>query len=210
MDGSGFIVLGLALIGGAAYYRWLLRERPEDRSAIDFFAEQRGLRVISVERTSKFFRYWFRGFNLSSVARIYVVTVEDFEGSRADVHVVFDPWTLDALFGSVDDAWFGSPELEVLKPRGLALAAPGQPVSLTENASATPRVRWNWHERLAALVIGACMGGFIFCGILHTNLSPPARPLHPEPALGYTYLLATKHGVAYGTLFEHLAVTYGI
>ena len=66
------------------------------------------------------------------------------------------------------------------------------------------------HERIVVFAIGACIGGFFFCGGLHTNLSPPVRPLSPEPTLGYIYLLPTKHGVAYGTYFEHLAVTYGI
>ena len=66
------------------------------------------------------------------------------------------------------------------------------------------------YERVVIFAIGACIGGFIFAGGLHSNLSPPVRPLNPEPALGYTYLLKTKHGGAYGTYFEHLAVAYGI
>jgi hypothetical protein len=60
------------------------------------------------------------------------------------------------------------------------------------------------------LIIGACFGGFFFCGILHTILSPPMRPSSPEPALGYTYFLKTKYGAAYGTYFEYLAVNFGV
>jgi hypothetical protein len=58
--------------------------------------------------------------------------------------------------------------------------------------------------------VGACVGGFLFSGILHSYLSSPNRPLFPEPALGYTYLFKARHGYVYGTLLEYLAVTYGV
>ena|ERR1700733_3068386 len=71
-------------------------------------------------------------------------------------------------------------------------------------------VSWSWGEHLVLVVAGVGAAGFFFCGGLHTNLSPPNRPVFAEPALGYTHLFTTRHGTAYGTLFEYLAVTYGI
>jgi hypothetical protein len=65
-------------------------------------------------------------------------------------------------------------------------------------------------ELLVLFVAGAGFGGFIFAGILHTLLSPPERPVFPEPALGYTHLFKAKYGSVYGTYFEYLAVTYGL
>jgi hypothetical protein len=66
-----------------------------------------------------------------------------------------------------------------------------------------------WRERMVLFVVGACVSGFIFCGILHSYLSPPERPVFPEPALGYTHFFMAKHGNVYGTFFEFLAVTFG-
>ena len=94
MDGLGIVALGLVLVGGVAYYRWLLRERPEDRSAIDFLAEQRGLRIISAKRARDILGYWLRGFDISNIACVYVVTVEDFQGARTDLHVALIPGLL--------------------------------------------------------------------------------------------------------------------
>lgn len=50
----------------------------------------------------------------------------------------------------------------------------------------------------------------MFCGTLGTFISPPKRPVVPEPALGFTYFLKAKYGNVYGTFFEYLAVTYGV
>jgi hypothetical protein len=94
--------------------------------------------------------------------------------------------------------------------RLLRLRSTDRSASLTQPDSGTARFSWSWDERLALIVVGACMGGFFFCGMLHTNLSPPNRPILPEPALGYTHLLTARHGTVYGTLFEYLAVTYGV
>ena len=69
---------------------------------------------------------------------------------------------------------------------------------------------WGWSEHLVLWIAGVGAAGFFFCGGLHTNLSPPNRPVLPEPALGYTHLFTTRHGNVYGTLFEYLAVTWGI
>jgi hypothetical protein len=70
--------------------------------------------------------------------------------------------------------------------------------------------RLSWLELLLLFVAGAGFGGFIFGGILHTVLSPPERPVFPEPALGFTHLFNAKYGAVYGTYFEYLAVTYGL
>src|ERR1700738_5498653 len=81
---------------------------------------------------------------------------------------------------------------------------------MTQPVSETTRPGWRWNERLVLFVIGAGIGGFFFCGTLGTILSPPKRPVVPEPALGFTHAFRAKHGDVYGTLFEYLAVTYGV
>jgi hypothetical protein len=80
----------------------------------------------------------------------------------------------------------------------------------TQPVSGTTRPSWTWRERLVLFVVGAGISGFIFAGILHAYLSPPKRPVSPEPALGYTYFFKAKYGYVYGTFFEYLAVTYGV
>jgi hypothetical protein len=72
------------------------------------------------------------------------------------------------------------------------------------------RTGFSWDELLLLFAIGAGLGGFVFCGILHSILSPPARPVVPDPALGYIHIFQVKHGVVYGTYLEYLAVTYGV
>jgi hypothetical protein len=94
---------------------------------------------------------------------------------------------------------------------GLLVRVPVTPPEGSEGLmQPEPRFNWSWDERLALMVEGICIGGFFFCGMLHTNLSPPKRPIVPEPALGYTHLLTARHGTVYGTWFEYLAVTYGV
>jgi hypothetical protein len=90
---------------------------------------------------------------------------------------------------------------------GLVLIPQDGSASLTQPDSGTTRPSWN--QRLALLVAGAGFGGFGFCGILHSYLSPANRPTSPELALGYTHLLKGKYGVVYGTLFEYSDVFYG-
>jgi hypothetical protein len=68
----------------------------------------------------------------------------------------------------------------------------------------------SWDEQLVLFAAGICGGGFIFCGGLHSWLSPPYRPALPEPALGFTYLFKSKYGNVYGTFLEYWAVTYGV
>jgi hypothetical protein len=198
MDGQIFLLVFLIVCGAIVCVNWLLiRDRPTDRSAIDNFAEQRGLRIISVTRSYNFFRYWFRGISVDDAVRFYELTVEDSEGNRGDIHVAFD-------------SLFGPGRLVVLEQRGLSLIPPDGSVNFTGLDSETTRVSWSWNERLVLFVVGAGTSGFIFCGILHGYLSPPKRPLFPEPALGYTHFFKAKHGNVYGTFFEYLAVTYGI
>ena len=96
------------LICGAVACWLLLRERPTDRSAIDIFVQQRGLRIISLTRSYNIFRYWFRGVSINNTARLYDVAVEDSEGNQGDIRVVFD-------------SLFGPGHLDVLEQRGLAL-----------------------------------------------------------------------------------------
>ena len=187
----------LIVCGAIVYVNWLLlRDCPTDRPAIDNFAEQRGLRVISVARSYNFFRYWLRGISVDNAVRLYWVTVEDSEGNRSDIHVAFD-------------SLFGPGQLVVLEQEGLALTPPGGSASLTQPDSGATRLSWSWDERLVLFVIGASIGGFFFCGILHDYLSPPKRPVFPEPALGFTHFFKAKYGNVYGTFFEYLAVTYG-
>jgi hypothetical protein len=171
----------------------LLRVRPTDLSAIDNFAGQRGLRIVTVTRSHHFFRDWLRGISVDNAARSYGVTVENPEGHRGDIHVAFD-------------APPGFRQLVVSDPQGLVFD-PGGSVRLTLSET---RFHWSRDELLVLCVMGVCISGFFFCGILHTELSPPNRPILPEPALGYTHLLTARHGTVYGTLFEYLAVTYGV
>ena len=70
--------------------------------------------------------------------------------------------------------------------------------------------RWTRNERFILFVVGASFGGFLFCGALHTFLSPPNRPVVPEAARGFLHLFHTKYGYVYGSRFEYLAVTYGV
>jgi hypothetical protein len=81
---------------------------------------------------------------------------------------------------------------------------------LTQPDSGTTPPSWSWRGTLMLFFVGACMGGFFFCGFLHTDLSAPTRPVVPEPALGYTHVFKARHGYVYGTFFEYLAVTYGV
>jgi hypothetical protein len=59
--------------------------------------------------------------------------------------------------------------------------------------------------------VGVGFGGFFFCVILAGELSPPTRPIFPEPELGYTHLIPVMHRASsvYVTSFEYLARTYG-
>ena len=189
-----FVIASAAIV----YVNWLLlRDRPTDRTAIDIFAKQHGLRIISVTRSYSHFRYWFRGISVSNTARLYDLAVEDSGGSRGDIHVAFD-------------SLFSTGQLDVLEQHGLTLAPPGGSVSLTQPDSGTARPSWTWYERLALFGMGVSFGGFVFSGIMHGNLSSPNRPVFPDPALGYTHLFNAKYGNVYGTYFEYLVVTYGV
>jgi hypothetical protein len=53
-------------------------------------------------------RFLFGGIILSNLARLYRVTVEDIEGTHADIHVAFD-------------SLFGPGKLVALEPQGLVL-----------------------------------------------------------------------------------------
>jgi hypothetical protein len=190
-------LLFVIVFGAIAYAHWLLeRGRPTGRSEIDNFAQRNGLRIISVVRSYNFLGYWFRRITVGDDAvRSYDLTVEDSEGNRCDFHLSFDS--------------LSSPgQLVVLKQQGVVLTPPIRSESLTQTDSATTRLSWN--EQLVLFIAGAGISGFLFCGILSTDLSPPKRPIFPEPALGYTHFLMAKHGNVYGTFFEYLAVTYGI
>jgi hypothetical protein len=193
-----FFIVSLIVCGAIVYTNWLwIRDRPADRSAIDNFAAQRGLRIISVTRSYNFFRYLLRGISVGNAVRFYVVAVEDSEGTRGDIRLAFD-------------SLFSHGQVEMLEPEGLALAPSSGLASLTQSDSGTVRPSWNWCERLVLFGVGAGLSGFFFSGILHSYLCVPHRPVFPEPALGFTYLIKPKYGIVYGTYFEYLAVTYGV
>jgi hypothetical protein len=186
MTGFNPLLAVLLIFGPFVFFIWSLqRSRPSDRSAIDAFTTQRGLRIISVTRSRTRWRYWLRGIGISTNARIYVATVEDSEGNPGSIHVAFEPL-------------FGSGRLEVLEQRGVAISVSGEPIS------------WTWYEWLILFVIGAGLGGFIFSGFLQGYFSPLNRPLSPDLARGYTHLFKAKHGDLYGTYFEYVTVTCGI
>jgi hypothetical protein len=94
--------------------------------------------------------------------------------------------------------------LQVLDQGGFSFA-----LISTPPVSGKVSVTWSWQERVALFLAGAWIGCFIFVGDLSSMVSPPARPVHAEPALGYTYLFAAKYGSVYGTYFEWWTVTYG-
>jgi hypothetical protein len=157
----GLFLIILAGVG-VYVYRHLMRDRPTDRSAIDIFAMQSGLRVISVTRPYSYFRYFFRGIgagSLSGITRFYVVAAEDSEGNRGNIHVAFDP-----LFGT------GQPA--VLESQGLILRPPSELASSAQTNTGAPRTSWTWYERLVLWGAGAGVSGFIFSGILQQYLSP--------------------------------------
>ncbi|WP_426413334.1 hypothetical protein [Bradyrhizobium ganzhouense] len=106
MDRWAFFLLFICTAAVFSYWRFV-RDIPAHRLAIDDFAEQRGLRIISVTRSSNYFRFLFRGVLLSNLARSYRVVVEDIEGNRADIHVAFDV--------------FDHGKLIALEPQGLVL-----------------------------------------------------------------------------------------
>jgi hypothetical protein len=93
-----------------------------------------------------------------------------------------------------------------------ALAAPNDSIGLARANSDSGGLRpgLRWYERLFAIVLGACIGGFLFVVLLSNYLSPPRRPVVPEVALGCTHFFTAKFGTVYGTYFEYLAITYGV
>jgi hypothetical protein len=188
----------LIVCGAAVCLIWLLlRDRPTDRSAIDIFAKQRGLRIISVTRSYNIFRYWFRGISVNNTARFYDVAVEDSEGNHGNVQIAFN-------------SLFASGQVDVLDQQGLAPIPLDGSLGLAKPHSGMVSLSWTWHEGLALFGIGVGFSAFMFSGILRGILSSANRPVSPEPTLGYTYLLMAKHGNVYGTYFEYLVATYGI
>jgi hypothetical protein len=107
MDRWTFFLLFICPAAVFSYWR-LVRDIPAHRSAIDDFAAHRGLRVIAVTRSHNHFRFLFGGIILSNLARLYRVTVEDIEGTHADIHVAFD-------------SLFGPGKMVALEPQGLAV-----------------------------------------------------------------------------------------
>jgi hypothetical protein len=172
-------------------YWFLQRERPQDARALAEFAAQRGLRVTSYAKSSDIFHPFVRGFAVSSTARVYDLTVEDPAGNRRELLLAFD-----AIFGDPQPILLGG--ADEVGPSGDGATRSGWKSS------------WTWVVLLVSLIIGAGAAGFFFSGILYTDLSAPARPAIPQPALGFTHLFAAKHGDVYGTYFEYLVVTYGI
>ena len=152
------IGLFLILISAGAYSYWLLiRERPTDRPAIENFAKERGLRIISVTRSYNYYRYFFRGIvvsTISSVTRLYDIEVEDSGGNYSEVHIAFEPL-------------FGSGKLDVLEPKGLESVPQSGQVTLTQLDSGAERASLNWYEWLP--VLGVCAGFSGFFLAAHCN-----------------------------------------
>lgn len=66
----------------------------------------------------------------------------------------------------------------------------------------------NLYERLLLLVVGACLSGFLFGGIVGTDISSPTRVIFTEPTLCRAYLIKAKYRYVYGTYFEYWTVSY--
>jgi hypothetical protein len=118
MFGLFLIVLGVV---GIYAYRRFVQDRPTDRPAIEDYAEQNSLRIVSVTRSQNYWRYFgyhFSGYlfrerrtrGISGLARLYDVVVVNSEGDRGSLHVVFDP--------------FLGPQMNVLYSKGPALIPP--------------------------------------------------------------------------------------
>jgi hypothetical protein len=76
-----------------SYFR-LRRSRPSDYEAIDDMLKARSLQRIAVTKHYDLLRYWIRGYlSLSNVARFYIVTADEQNGSRREIHVAFDAWS---------------------------------------------------------------------------------------------------------------------
>src|SRR5580698_1055082 len=104
-----WLLFAIALGSAAGAHSLLLQERDADRSAIDLFAKQNRLRVISIVRSSNYFYSWVRGITVGSFVRRYGIDAEDSEGNRGEIRVAFD-------------ALFGSGQLQVLDQRGFSFA----------------------------------------------------------------------------------------
>jgi hypothetical protein len=192
---DALVVLGWVFIGVIVYVacvNWLLRrDAPTDRPAIDDFANEHDLRIVSVTRSSNFFSYLFL-FG----GRLYEIAVENLEGRRGTIEVGFD-------------SLLGPGRLIILEQQGIPFIGSDASASLTQPDSRMGRPTGRWTERLVLYVVGAGIGSFLFCGALHTYLSPPNRPIIAEPELGYTHLFKARHGDVYGTFFEYLVVPHG-
>jgi hypothetical protein len=105
-----YVILAIIplLIAGQIYLiSRFTKSRPSDYESIDAMLKARSLQKIAVTKDNNYFRYWIRGLGLSNVARIYIVTAAEQNGSRREIHVAFDDWS-------------SSGELQVLLDRELS------------------------------------------------------------------------------------------
>lgn len=91
----GYVITAIVValfIGALIWRRRLSRPRQSDYEAIEAYARSNGFRVCEIGATGAHWRHWLRGnLLLSNISRTYLVSVEDSEGKRKDLHVAFDP-----------------------------------------------------------------------------------------------------------------------
>jgi len=90
------------------------------------------------------------------------------------------------------------------------LAPYSDSIASARRRSALVDAALRWCQRLLVFVAGGCAAGFLFVGCLHRYLSSGRRPVVPDAAFGYTYLIKGKSDNIYGTYFEYLATSYGV
>ena len=94
-----YVILAIVTLGfaSAIYVSYRsTKSRPSDYESIDAMLKARSLQKIAVTKNNNFFSYWIRGpWRIRNVARIYIVTAEERNGSRREIHVGFYFWPSD-------------------------------------------------------------------------------------------------------------------
>lgn len=65
-------------------------------------------------------------------------------------------------------------------------------------------------QLMSAVLLGLASSGFAFYVLVEMNFEQYARPLWPDPAKGFTFLVHNKVGDFYGAPFEGFTSKYGV
>jgi hypothetical protein len=92
------LIAALLLAGWLFIYWWTYRPRPSDVRAINDWAAENELRVISVSHYWRQLWWMRRGLSLSTFARFYLVVADHPDGTgKREIYVAFDPLRPDEL-----------------------------------------------------------------------------------------------------------------